>query len=1058
MRKIKSLVLAVMGLLCCMSVSAHDFKVDGIYYNITSSTDKTVAVTYLGSNLDSSKYSGEVKIPESVTYNGKTYSVTSIGSYAFYKCSSLTSVELPNSVTSIDVHAFNSCSSLTSVEIGNSVTSIGYQAFYSCSSLTSVELPNSVTSIGVQAFSNCSSLTSVEIGNSVTSIGSYAFSNCSSLRTVINNSNLDITKGSTDYGYVAYNAYRVLSGENVNGFYFDEINGENVLTGHLSDELNLTLPESYNGQVYKIGDDAFRECSSLTSVEIPNSVTSIGGYAFYGCSSLTSVEIGNSVTSIGNYAFSNCSSLTSVELPNSVTSIGSYAFYDCSGLRSMTIGTGVLSIGSNQCTPKKVIWLTNTPPSGWSNLKGTINYVANTQYGSSSNVKVYQYLSSLFESDGVKYVPVSPSERTCDAIDCSYDSSVETINIGETVSYRGIAMTVLNMMPYLAYGQTSVKNVSISHKGSISNYAFTGCTGITNATIAHKGNIGNHAFYGCTGIIDATIANEGSIGESAFEGAMKTVNAVLNINSKGDIGSKAFYGCTGITNATIANEGSIGASAFEGAMITANAVLKVTSKGNINGKAFYGCTGIVNANLAIGEATEDNVATPMVFDDWTSTNTAHGSTSSKTYNFTVPATTTLTFNWSVSSESGYDYLYVILDGATLLSKSGSYSGTYANSIGQGDHTLVVKYSKDGISSSGQDQAKVYNIKAGGAIVYTAPGNIGTEAFRGCSSLSTLTLGENVTSIGERAFQGCVSLTAVQIPNRVTTLNDYCFSGTSSLENVNLGSGVQTIGLYCFDGCGIPSLSIPANVTQIGNYAFDNCTKLANVIIADRTTDLTLGSNGSSPLFSSCPLDSVYIGGNISYNTSSSFGYSPFYRNTSLRAVVITDKEEEISDNEFYGCTNLKNVTIGGDVKKIGKWAFSGCSNLDYFSFGKSVETIGQEAFSDCVNLKKLISYAEVPPVCGTNALDDINKWDCTLQVPGDCIAAYQQADQWKEFFFIEEVPTAIGGVTVDGAVLATADVYSANGMLVKRNADLKNLKHELPAGIYIIGGKKVYVR
>ena len=713
MKKFKSLVLAVIGLLCCMSVSAHDFEVNGIYYNIiTLGTYKTVEVTYRGSTYYSytNEYSGDVKIPESVTYSGDTYSVTSIGG---------------------------------------------------------------------SAFRDCSSLTSVEIGNSVTSIGELTFYGCSSLRTVINNSNLRFTKGSTGYGYVAFYAYRVLSGENVNGFYFDKINGENVLTGHLSDELNLTLPESYNGQVYKIGSSAFYYCSSLTSVEIPNSVTSIGNDAFYKCSSLTSVEIGNSVTSIGDYAFK-----------------------DCSSLRSMTIGTGVLSIGSYQCTPKKVIWLTNTPPSGWSNLKGTINYVANTQYGSSSNVKVYQYLSSLFESDGVKYVPVSPSERTCDAIDCSYDSSVETINIGETVSYRGIAMTVLNVMPYLAYGQTSV----------------------TNATIADKGYIGE------------------------------------------------------------------------------------------------------------------------------------------------------------------------------------------------------------------------------------------SAFRECSLLSTLTLGENVTSIGERAFQGCSNLTAVQIPNRVTTLNNYCFSGNTALVNVDLGSGVQTIGQYCFDGCSIPSLTIPESVTQIGNYAFDNCTKLADVIFADRTTDLTLGSNGSSPLFSDCPLDSVYIGGNISYNTSSNKGYSPFYRNTSLRTVVITDQEEEISDNEFYGCTNLKNVTIGSDVKKIGNWAFSGCSNLDYFSFGKSVETIGQEAFSDCVNLTKLISYAEVPPTCGTMALDDINKWNCVLQVPQSCLAAYQQADQWKEFFFIEDVLTAIGGVTADGAVSATADVYSTNGMLVKRNAELKNLKHELPAGIYIIGGKKVWVK
>ena len=231
-----------------------------------------------------------------------------------------------------------------------------------------------------------------------------------------------------------------------------------------------------------------------------------------------------------------------------------------------------------------------------------------------------------------------------------------------------------------------------------------------------------------------------------------------------------------------------------------------------------------------------------------------------------------------------------------------------------------------------------------------------------------------------------------------------------------------------------------------------------MIIEDRKMNLHLGSNGASPLFSDCLLDSVYIGGNISYDTSSSKGYSPFYRNTSLRSVVITDKEEEISDNEFYGCTNLKNVTIGDDINTIGRWAFSGCSNLDYFSFGKSVKSVGQEAFSDCVNLKKLISYAEVPPTCETNALDDINKWVCTLQIPQNTLSAYQSANQWKDFFFIEDVLSEIGGVTIDESKDTRVDVYSINGQLIKRNADAKQLSKELPTGIYIINGKKVYVR
>ena len=325
-------------------------------------------------------------------------SVTSIGEYAFRGCSELTSVTIPSSVTSIGRSAFYDCSGLISIEVtagntqyhsqgnciietasktlilgcqnsviptGGSVTSIGDSAFYNCISLTSITIPNSVksigsfafencigltsvtigisvTSIGEKTFENCISLTSITIPNSVWSIGAYAFSGCRKLVEVINYSSLRITKGSSDYGDVAYNALNVKkwgSSEVVNqdGYLFYTYNKVNYLLGHVGTETELTLPNKYNEQNYQIYKYAFYGCSGLTSVTIPNSVTSIGDWAFCNCISLTSVTIGIRVTSIGEYAFRGCIELTSVTIPYSVKSIGRSAFYDCSKLENIYI-------------------------------------------------------------------------------------------------------------------------------------------------------------------------------------------------------------------------------------------------------------------------------------------------------------------------------------------------------------------------------------------------------------------------------------------------------------------------------------------------------------------------------------------------------------------------------------------------------------------------------------------------------------------------------------------------------------------------------------------------
>ena len=163
----------------------------------------------------------------------------------------------------------------------------------------------------------CSGLTSVVIPNSVTSIGNQAFYDCTELKIVINFSNLTFSKGSSNYGYVAYYAdkvYNVPNSSIVGDFVFDKSNDVKTLVCYLGNATELTLPTDYNGENYVIAADAFYGNRTITSVTIPNSVTSIGGSAFFGCTGLTSIEIPNSVTSVGNCAFNGCTSLKELRI------------------------------------------------------------------------------------------------------------------------------------------------------------------------------------------------------------------------------------------------------------------------------------------------------------------------------------------------------------------------------------------------------------------------------------------------------------------------------------------------------------------------------------------------------------------------------------------------------------------------------------------------------------------------------------------------------------------------------------------------------------------------
>ncbi len=924
---------------------ANATYIKGINYSFNSST-KTATV-------ENGSYSGSVSIPSQVTNNGVTYTVTSIGYKAFYGCSSLTAVNIPNSVTDINISAFEGCSNVASITIPSSVTIINERSFWGfrgifniqdlaawcnmsvlaidfmdrnpdlyvngvkiehlvipsgvtsvrnfrCfSGLKSVTIPSSVTSIGNAAFIGCSGLTSVTIPNSVTSIGSGAFSSCRGLTSVT------IPNSVTSIGSSAFSGCGGLT--------------------------SVTIPSS----VTSIGSSVFSSCGSLTSIKvesgneyydsrndcnaiieklsntliagckntiIPNNVTSIGNDAFRSCSGLISVTIPNGVTSIGGSAFSGCSDLTSVTIPNGVTSIGDWAFYECSGLTSVTIPNSVTSVGSNAFSGTP--WLNNQP-------NGLV-YVGKVAY---------------------KYKGDMP-EKTSIIIEDG------------TVAINGAAFS----------GCSGLMSVTIpSSVTSIGDNAFNGCSGLTSVTIPNSvESIGYYAFSRCSSLTSVTIPNSvTSIGSNAFSGCSSLKTVISEIETPFDINS----------NSVFPNE------------VLSSAKLIVPAGKKSAYQSIEGWKQFQNI-IEVGGFGYDFEADGIRY--IVGTNNTVSVISRKTkYSGDVIIPEKVTYN-GVSYTVTTIYPSVFNDCRDLTSVTIPNSVTYI-----GDEAFF--------GCSGLTSVTIPNGLT----------SISSGTFASCG-LTSVTIPNKVTSIGSYAFVTCHGLTSVTIPSSVTSIGSYAFDGCSVLNTIE--SEIEKpfiISSSVFSG-------VPSNATLIvpkgtksayqataGWNQFQNIIEVGGVGYGFETDGIRymVGANNTVYVVSR---KNKYSGDVIIPEKVTCNGAS--YTVTS------------IFPSAFNECSDLTSVTIPNSVTYIGDEAFLGCIGLTSVTIGSRVTNIGYHAFWFCGPLTSILSLNNTPPTFDGTYVNE----NSVLWVPKGSANAYREADGWKDFQNIKEIID--GDVNLDGEV------------------------------------------